>query len=147
MKILELLLSLLIASIIIISYYFTVFSRDKINNYTNLGYAIFLSHIIVLFILTTIILYLFITSILNSKQIYPRGRSGRQLRQPLLYEYNSPDTYEVRYPINTLKRFPNRIQSISDVLNENTRQLFTGSQRPTVNKYAYRPGFRGEKWE
>lgn len=146
MKIVEILLSLLISSIIMISYYFSVFSQDRINTYSNFGYFIFISHLIILLILTTVIIYLFLKTILNSK-IYPRSRSGKELRQPLIYDYNSPDTYETRYPINTLRRFPSSISNFTDMLNENTKRIFRGSQTPSFNKYVYTQGTRGEKWE
>ena len=69
------LLALIISTIIMIIYYFSVFSQDKIKNYSNIGYALFLTHLIIVYLIVFIILYFFVVTIINSKQIYPRSRS------------------------------------------------------------------------
>ena len=77
-----LLLSVIISSIIMTIYYFSVFSQDSLKEYSNLKWSIFVIQFIILFIVTTVIFYLFLKMIINSKQIYPRIGSGLKFRGP-----------------------------------------------------------------
>jgi len=65
--------ALAISTIIMTTYYFSVFSQDKIRNYSSMGYTLFLLHLIIIYLIVFVVLYLFIKTIINSKQIYPRS--------------------------------------------------------------------------
>jgi len=118
------LLSLLISFTIMTIYYFNV--KDKLNRYSGVGYSIFLTIFSLVFILITVILYLFIQTILKSKQIYPRSLAGKQYRKPLMFDYQSPESvYETSIPQKT-PRFNNTFY------NENFNNLFR--KRNTVAK-------------
>jgi ABC-type dipeptide/oligopeptide/nickel transport system permease component len=122
----SILLSLSISFIIMTIYYFNV--KDKLNRYSSVGYSIFLTIFSFVFILITVILYLFIQTILNSKQIYPRSLAGRQYRKPLISDYQSPESV-----YNT--SIPKKIPRFNDTFfNENFTNLF---RRP--NKVARSP--------
>jgi hypothetical protein len=110
------LLSLLISSVIMSIFYFNV--KDKLSKYSNFKYSIFFTIFSLVFILITIILYLFIETILKSKQIYPRSLAGRQYRKPLILDYQSPESvYETSVPQKT-PRFTDTFY------NENFTNLF-----------------------
>jgi energy-converting hydrogenase Eha subunit F len=97
-------------------YYFNV--KDKLNRYSSVGYSIFLTIFSLVFILITVILYLFIQTILKSKQIYPRSLAGKQYRKPLILDYQSPESvYETSVPQKT-PRFTDSFY------NENFTNLF-----------------------
>ena len=52
------LLALIISTIIMTVYYFSVFSQDKINNYSNLGFLLFIVHLVIVYFIVFIVLYL-----------------------------------------------------------------------------------------
>lgn len=99
-----LLLSVIISSIIMTIYYFSVFSQDSLKEYSNLKWSIFVIQFIILFIVTTIIFYLFLKMIINSKQIYPRIGSGLKFRGPsmkledLYFNKNFNNLFKKRIP-------------------------------------------------
>lgn len=99
-----LLLSVIISSIIMTIYYFSVFSQDSLKEYSNLKWSIFVIQFIILFIVTTVIFYLFLKMIINSKQIYPRIGSGLKFRGPsmkledLYFNKNFNNLFKKRIP-------------------------------------------------
>ena len=99
-----LLLSVIISSIIMTIYYFSVFSQDSLKEYSNLKWSIFVIQFIILFIVTTVIFYLFLKMIINSKQIYPRIGSGIKFRGPsmkledLYFNKNFNNLFKKRIP-------------------------------------------------
>jgi hypothetical protein len=116
------LLSLLISSIVMTIYYFNV--KDKISSYSDSEYYIFLTIFSLVLIIVTVILYLFIQTILKSKQIYPRSLAGKQYRKPLMVDYQSPESvYETS--------IPKKYTSFNDTIyNKNFTNLFR--RRDTV---------------
>ena len=99
-----LLLSVIISSIIMTIYYYSVFSQDSLKEYSNLKWSIFVIQFIILFIVTTVIFYLFLKMIINSKQIYPRIGSGLKFRGPsmkledLYFNKNFNNLFKKRIP-------------------------------------------------
>jgi hypothetical protein len=77
----------LISSIIMIIYYFSVFPQEKIRNWNNTVYTLFLLHLVIVYLIVFVVLYLFIKTIINSKQIYPRNRS----KYPKTPNYTRPE--------------------------------------------------------
>ena len=85
-------------------YYYSVFSQDSLKEYSNLKWSIFVIQFIILFIVTTVIFYLFLKMIINSKQIYPRIGSGLKFRGPsmkledLYFNKNFNNLFKKRIP-------------------------------------------------
>jgi hypothetical protein len=112
--------SVVITTIIMTIYYFSVFSQDKLKNYSNIGYAMFLTHLILLYLVVFIVLYLFIKTIINSKQIYPR-----RTRYPSNPNYTRPE-----YP-----RFNDLF------FNQNFNRLFRRQNRIPTNINSLKPDY------
>ena len=66
------LFALLFTTIVMIIYYYSVFSQEKIKKYSKTGYALFIVHLLSVYLIVFTVLYLFFKLIINSKQIYPR---------------------------------------------------------------------------
>ena len=116
-----LLLSVIISSIIMTIYYFSVFSQDSLKEYSNLKWSIFVIQFIILFIVTTVIFYLFLKMIINSKQIYPRIGSGIKFRGPsmkledLYFNKNFNNLFKKRIPRGVpppIKYFENQFRRV-----------------------------------
>jgi hypothetical protein len=91
-------------------YYFSVFSQDKINNYSNLGFLLFIVHLVIVYFIVFIVLYLFVKTIINSKNIYPR-----RSKYPANPNYSRPENSRFNdlffnQNFNRLFRRQNRIQ-------------------------------------
>ena len=93
------LFALILTTIIMTIYYYSVFSQEKIKQYSISGYVLFIIHLIIVYYFVFIILYLFVKTLVNSKQIYPRRNLGH-----------------IKYP-----KFPNLDGSY---FNENFNNLF-----------------------
>ena len=81
------LFALILTTIIMTIYYFSVFSQEKIKRYSNSGYVLFILHLIVVYYLVFIVLYLFVKTLVNSKQIYPRRNLGH-IKYPKFPNFN-----------------------------------------------------------
>ena len=103
------LFSLLFTTIIMIIYYYSVFSQEKIKKYSNTGYALFIVHLLSVYLIVFTVLYLFFKLIINSKQIYPR-RLG-SIKYPKMPKFNG------------------------SIFNENFKKLFREKQIPIPIKY------------
>ena len=87
-----------------IIYYYSVFSQEKIKKYSNTGYALFIVHLLSVYLIVFTVLYLFFKLIINSKQIYPR-RLG-SIKYPKMPKFNG------------------------SIFNENFKKLFREKQIP-----------------
>lgn len=114
------LIAFVISSVIMIIYYFSVFSQDKIRNYSNIGYTLFLTHLIVIYLIVFIVLYLFIQTIINSKNIYPR-RS--------------------KYPANPNYTRPGNSGFKDLYFNQNFNNLFRRRNRIQPNVNSFKPNY------
>ena len=103
------LFALLFTTIIMIIYYYSVFSQEKIKKYSNTGYALFIVHLLSVYLIVFTVLYLFFKLIINSKQIYPR-RLG-SIKYPKMPKFNG------------------------SIFNENFKKLFREKQIPIPIKY------------
>ena len=72
MSLIIILFALILTTIIMTIYYYSVFSQEKIKQYSISGYVLFIIHLIIIYYFVFIILYLFVKTLVNSKQIYPR---------------------------------------------------------------------------
>jgi predicted secreted protein len=104
------LLALIISTIIMTVYYFSVFSQDKIKNYSNLVFSLFIVHLVIVYFIVFIVLYLFVKTIINSKNIYPR-----RSKYPANPNYSRPENSRFNdlffnQNFNRLFRRQNRIQ-------------------------------------
>ena len=102
--------TLLITTVIMIIYYFSVFSQNKIKRYSNLEFSLFIAHLPIVYLIVFSVLYLFIKMIIDSKYIYPRSRS----KYPTNPNYSRPENSRFNdlffnQNFNRLFRRPNRM--------------------------------------
>ena len=114
------LLALIISTIIMTVYYFSVFSQDKIKNYSNLGFSLFIAHLAIVYFIVFIVLYLFIETIINSKNIYPK-RS--------------------KYPANPNYSRPENSRFNDLFFNQNFNRLFRKQNRMPTNFNSLKPEY------
>ena len=81
------LFALILTTIIMTIYYFSVFSQEKIKQYSNSGFALFIVHLFIVYFIVFIVLYLFVKTLVNSKQIYPRRKLGH-IKYPKFPNFN-----------------------------------------------------------
>jgi hypothetical protein len=112
-----LLISMIVSAIIMISYYYSVFKKEKIRMYDSFSYSLFILHLIVLYIIITIFNYLFIKLILGSP-IYG-------IKKPTIRNYSTRG----------------RPFGINSIFNENTRNLFRRNNTRPTNFNSIRPNY------
>lgn len=104
MSLIIILFALILTTIIMTIYYYSVFSQEKIKQYSMSGYVLFIIHLIIIYYFVFIILYLFVKTLVNSKQIYPRIGSGLKFRGPsmkledLYFNKNFNNLFKKRVP-------------------------------------------------
>ena len=112
-----LLISAIVSAIIMSSYYYSVFKKEKIIMYDSFSYSLFILHLVVLYIIVTIFNYLFIKLILGS---------------PI---------YGIKKPITINYSTRSRPFSLNSIFNENTRNLFRRNNTKPVNFNSLRPNY------
>jgi len=131
LSIVTLLFAATLSAIIMNYYYYSVFKQEDIDQYDNTSYTLFIAHLIGLYLIVTVINFLFINLIIDSPNIYGKKRTE-------MYPYS-----DVRqYPSNPGARRP---FSMNNIFNSNTRSLFTRPNRyqpiNSANSYSSRPGY------
>jgi hypothetical protein len=116
LSLLVLLVSAIVSAIIMTSYYYSVFKEDRIKNYDSFSYILFILHLIVLYLIVTVFNYLFIKLILNS---------------PIYGTKQQRTKYSTR----------SRPFGLSNIFNENTRNLFRRNDIKPTNFNSIRPNY------
>jgi hypothetical protein len=116
LSLLVLLVSAIVSAIIMNSYYYSLFKEDRIKNYDSFSYILFILHLIVLYLIVTVFNYLFIKLILNSP-IYGTKQQGTK--------------YSTR----------SRPFGLSNIFNENTRNLYRRNDIKPTNFNSIRPNY------